>query len=177
MQLDIGNNFQIRSFQSEDVDAIVKYANNRKIWLNLRDLFPHPYTKIDGINWIKQVQEEKPERNFAIASNEEVIGGIGITLQSDVNRLSGEIGYWLGEPFWGRDITSRAVKAFTEYAFVTYNIIRIYAYIFSNNLASMRVLEKAGYTCEGCLRGSIIKDGKICDSFVYSILRRGEVIL
>lgn len=171
MRIDIGDGFQIRSYASDDMDALVRYANNRKIWLNLRDIFPHPYTKWDAENWLKQVKEQTPEAHFAIASNNECIGGIGITLQSDVKRLSGEIGYWLGEPFWGQGIASRAVRAFTEYAFATYNIIRIYAEVFSNNMSSARVLEKAGYVCEGHLRNSIIKDEKIQNLFIYAIVR------
>ena len=171
MRIDIGKGFQIRSYASDDADALVRYANNRKIWLNLRDIFPHPYTWEDAENWLNQVKEQTPEAHFAIASKNECIGGVGITLQSDVKRLSGEIGYWLGEPFWGQGIASRVVRAFTEYAFATYNIIRIYAEVFSNNVSSARVLEKAGYVCEGCLRQSIIKDEKIQNLFIYAIVR------
>jgi len=174
MRIDIGNGFQIRSFASDDMDALVRYANNRKIWLNLRDIFPHPYTKGDAENWLKQVKEQTPEAHFAIASNNECIGSIGITLQFDVKRLSGEIGYWLGEPFWGQGIASRGVSAFTEYAFATYNIIRIYVEVFSNNMASARVLEKAGYVYEGCCRDGVIKDGKILDLFVYAVVRKDK---
>ena len=78
MRIDIGDGFQIRSFAADDVDALVKYANNRKIWLNLRDIFPHPYTKEDAEYWLKHVKEQKPEAHFAISSNDECIGELAL---------------------------------------------------------------------------------------------------
>ena len=171
MQLDIGNGYVIRSFRAEDLESLVEYANNRNVWLGLRDLFPHPYTDKDGLAWLASVKQADPPSNFAIASADGVIGGIGVGLQTDIHRLSGELGYWLGEPFWGRGIASEAVKVFTAYAFATYDIIRIYAYVFSNNPASARVLEKAGYELEGCLRKAVFKDGKVLDMQVYARLK------
>jgi RimJ/RimL family protein N-acetyltransferase len=96
MQLDIGE-WQIRNWRPGDETALVRYANNRKIWLNLRDAFPHPYTADDARAWIKFAMEQNPAVNFAIASYEEAIGGVGLKLQEDVFRRSAEIGYWLGE--------------------------------------------------------------------------------
>jgi len=170
MQIDLGE-WQIRSWRRSDEIALVKYGNNRKIWINVRDAFPHPYTKQDARAWIQQATQQNPETQFAVASSEEAIGGIGLILQHDVYRKSAEIGYWLGEPFWGMGIATKAVGALTEYAFAQFDLARLFATVFEWNPASARVLEKAGYRCEGRLRKSVTKDGKTIDEFLYSITR------
>jgi len=170
MRLDIGE-WQIRSWQPGDEAALVRHANNRKIWLNLRDAFPHPYTEDDARAWVRFAMAQNPEVNFAIASYEEVIGGIGLHPQSDVHRRSAGIGYWLGEPYWGKGIATRAVQALTEYAFANFDLARIFGEVFEWNPASARVLEKAGYTYEGCLRKSVTKDGKTIDQLVYAVIK------
>ena len=109
--------------------------------------------------------------SYAIASNEEAIGGIGLRLQTDVHRRSAELGYWLGEPFWGQGIATKAVGALTEYAFAHLDLIRLYATVFEWNPASARVLEKAGYIYEGGRRKSATKDGKTIDQLLDAIVR------
>ena len=163
--------WKIRSFNLQDKAALVKYANNYNVWINLRDSFPFPYTPKDAKAWVYHALNQKPECNFAIADDWEVIGGIGLVLQRDVHRLSAEVGYWLGEPFWGKGIISRALPVFTEYAFSHYDLVRIYASVFEWNRASARVLEKAGYTFEGRLRKSVLKDGHVIDQLIYAVVR------
>lgn len=163
--------YRIRPYESGDVAALVKHANNQKVWKNLRDRFPHPYTRAHAIDWVRHARLQDPLQDFAIAADVELIGGIGVHIQDDVHRRSAEIGYWLGETFWGRGIATRAVDAMTDYAFATYPIVRIYAHVFEGNPASARVLEKAGYECEGRLRKSVYKDGRLLDQLVYGIVR------
>lgn len=165
------DNYFIRSWTMDDVDSLAKYANNRNIWINLRDAFPHPYTREDARYWIQYALAHKPETLFAIATEAEAIGGIGLHPQPDVHRLTAELGYWLAEPFWGRGIMTRAVVAITEWAFANLNLVRIFASAYHTNAASARVLEKAGYTFEGRLRKSVIKDGKIYDQLLYAALK------
>jgi ribosomal-protein-alanine N-acetyltransferase len=171
MKLDIGDGFSIRSFETGDAEAIVKYADNRNVSLQLRDLFPHPYTLKNAHEWLELAMNQDPERNFAIASPDEVIGGIGVELREGERRLSGEVGYWLGEPFWGRGIATRAVAAFTAYIFENLDLVRAYAEVYSSNPASGRVLQKAGYRLVGQFHNAIIKDGEILDLSVYERLR------
>ena len=159
----------IREYEAGDAPALVRHADNRGIWLNLRDRFPHPYTAISAGRWLEQVALEKPTVSFAIAT-EELIGGIGFVLGSDVFRETAEIGYWLGEPFWNRGIATRAVRAFTEWGFADLALRRIFAGVFETNLASARVLEKCGYVREGRLRKSILKDGRVLDELLYAIV-------
>lgn len=161
----------VRSWEWRDRDAIVRHANNRNVSINLRDRFPHPYTINDARTWLDIVVGIKPETNFAIAVGGEAVGGIGFTLQPDVGHRSAEIGYWLGEDFWGRGITTDALKAVTDYAFATFDICRLFAHVFEWNGASARVLEKAGYSFEGRLRKSVTKDGKTIDQLMYAVIR------
>ncbi len=161
----------IRSFRPDDLAALVRYANNRNVWIQLRDRFPFPYTAEHASAWLDRVATEEPAVNFAIASPAELIGGIGVELQEDIHRRSAEIGYWLGEPYWGQGIATRAVAAFTRWAFVELGLIRIFATVFESNPASARVLEKAGYACEGRLLRSVTKDGRIMDSWLYAAVR------
>ena len=162
---------RLRPFREGDQACLVQYADNRRIWINLRDRFPHPYTCEDADAWIRQFAGESPPTQCAIDLEGDVVGGIGITLQEDVHRRSGEIGYWLGEPFWGQGIMSEVVPAFTAYAFATFDLCRIYAAVFEWNLASARILEKAGYTLEGRLRKSVTKDGRRIDQLLYACIR------
>ena len=148
----------------------MRYANNRKIWLNLRDAFPHPYTSRDARDYIRLVRQRTPETAFAMAVGEEAVGSIGFVLHPDVERVSAEIGYWLAEPFWGRGITTEALVAITRYAIEAHGLTRIYALPFAWNTASCRVLEKAGYVLEARLRRSAIKDGQITDQMQYAFI-------
>ncbi|HKS09482.1 MAG TPA: GNAT family protein [Pyrinomonadaceae bacterium] len=161
----------VRSWEWRDRDSIVRHANNRNVWINLRDRFPHPYTSGDARRWLDMVVDQKPESNFAIAIANEAVGGIGFTVQPDVGRRSAEIGYWLSEEFWGRGITTEALIAVTDYAFSHYDVCRLFAHVFDWNGASARVLEKAGYTFEGRLRKSVTKDGQTIDQLMYAIIR------
>lgn len=161
----------LRSWEWRDRDAIVRHANNRNVSINLRDHFPFPYTHADARNWLETVVGFKPETTFAITVDDEAIGGIGFTIQNDVGHRSAEIGYWIGEEFWGRGIATEALIAVTEHAFSTYDLCRIYAHVFEWNPASARVLEKAGYEFEGRLRKSVTKDGRTIDRLMYAIIR------
>ena len=160
----------VRSWRTSDVEPIVRYANNRKIWLNLRDAFPHPYTSRDARDYIRLARQRTPETAFAMAVGEEAVGSIGFVLHPDVERVSAEIGYWLAEPFWGRGITTEALVAITRYAIEAHGLTRIYALPFAWNAASCRVLEKAGYVLEARLRRSAIKDGQITDQMQYAFI-------
>lgn len=161
---------EVRSWRTTDADTLARHADNRKIWLNLRDAFPNPYTIHDAREFIRSVRGHTPETTFAIAVNEEAVGSIGFVLRHDVERVSAEIGYWLAEPFWGRGLTTEALIAVTDFAATTHKLTRIYALPFAWNAASCRVLEKAGYVLEARLRRSAIKNGSITDQMQYAFI-------
>jgi [ribosomal protein S5]-alanine N-acetyltransferase len=167
----------IRSWHLRDIPSLVRHANNRRVWRNLRDRFPHPYTASDGDRWIRQATQMVPQTHFAIATGDQAVGGIGLDLQVDVFRRSAEIGIWLGEAHWGRGIATEAVRALTNFAFTNLDVCRVYAGVFEWNPASMRVLEKAGYSVEGRLRNSVTKDGQTIDRMLYAIVREEGVRL
>jgi RimJ/RimL family protein N-acetyltransferase len=161
----------IRTWRPDDVESLARNANNIKVWRNLRDAFPHPYTEAHASEWIRTAASAVPETSFAIAVDGPAVGGIGFVLQNDIFRCSIEIGYWLGEPYWGRGITTEAVKAMTEYAFERFDVRRVYAGVFDWNRASARVLEKSGYIFEGRMRKGVIKEGQIIDDLIYAVVR------
>ena len=169
-RIDIGD-WHLRPYRDSDLAALLKYADNPNIVRTLRDRFPHPYTAEAGQNWIATAKSEDPVASFAIASAEELIGGVGIVPQVDVYRRSGELGYWLAEPFWGQGIATAAAKAMVDYAFARLQLVRVYAGVFANNPASARVLEKAGLQFEGRLRQAIFKNGELIDELLYAIVR------
>jgi ribosomal-protein-alanine N-acetyltransferase len=150
------------------VASLALYANNRQIWLNLRDAFPHPYTTRDARVFIRASRLLRPETRFAIVVEGQAVGSIGFAPHADVERVSAEIGYWLGEAFWGRGITTEALIAVTEHAIREHRLTRLYAVPFEWNVASCRVLEKAGYVLEGRMRRSAIKEGRVIDQFLYA---------
>lgn len=161
----------IRSWRPQDASSLARHADNRRVWRNLRDRFPHPYTLADAERWIRTATQAMPQTHFAIVIGDEAMGGIGLDLKTDVSRKSAEIGLWLGEVFWGRGIGTEAVRAVTNLAFSTFDICRVYAEVFEWNPASIRMLEKAGYTFEGRLRKSVTKDGHTIDSMLYAIVQ------
>jgi len=160
----------VRSWRLGDAESIARHANNHKIWLNLRDAFPYPYSVQDARDFIKSLKNLTPETTFTIAVNGEAAGSVGFVLRHDVERVSAEIGYWLAEPFWGRGIATEALVAMTDYAIATHKLTRLYALPFAWNGASCRVLEKAGYTLEARLRRSAIKNGVITDQLQYAFV-------
>lgn len=165
---------EVRSWAPSDVPSLVSHANNRNVWINLRDRFPHPYSASDGRAFIRMTRKTQPETNFAIAVDDRAVGGIGFALQGDVDRVSAEIGYWIGEALWGRGIGTEALIAVTRYAIEQHRLTRVFAVPFAYNTASCRVLEKAGYVLEGRLRRSAIKDGAIVDRLQYAFVVPAE---
>ncbi|MET0391697.1 MAG: GNAT family protein [Chitinophagaceae bacterium] len=169
MQLS-GNGFVLRGIRQEDKMALARHANNPKIAANLRDIFPSPYTENDAANFISFVlAHNDPPLHFAIEVNDEAAGMISLIMKEDVYRLNAEIGYWLGEEHWNKGIMTAAIRLVTGYAFTSLGMIRVYAEPFATNTASAQVLEKAGYTREAVLRRSVIKNGEVLDSFIYSL--------
>ena len=169
----VGMRCAVRRFVPADAGCIAAVANDRRIWLQLRDLFPHPYRLADAENYIARVASIDPPLSLAIVVDERAIGGVGLQPMTDVNRRSAEIGYWLGAAYWGRGIATEAVNLVTDWAFGAHGLLRIFAQPFAANSASRRVLEKAGYQLEGTMRRSAVKDGEIRDQCLYARLSPG----
>src|SRR3954471_12741551 len=152
--------FTLRPWTIHDLGSLVKYANNPKIASMLTDKFPYPYTEENGKMFLTLASKNNPVNILAIDINGEACGGIGIHPQEDVQRKNAELGYWLAEPFWGNGIISRAIPQMVEYGFRHFDITRIYARPYGINLASQRVLEKAGFILEGRFEKTLYKNGE-----------------
>jgi len=155
----------------DDLSSLVHYANNYNIAKCVRDIFPHPYTEDDGKAFIEMTVKDLPNHIFAIEINGNAAGGIGIHPMDDIHRKNAELGYWLAEPFWGKGIATDAVKEMVTLAFENYDINRIFAIPFGTNVASQRVLEKAGFKLEARFEKTIFKNGELLDELVYAVRR------
>lgn len=170
MQLDCGA-CVIREWKRGDEWDLVQSADNPNVSRYLTDRFPSPYTLQDAYAWIDLNEARRDNTNFAITIGGSVAGGIGYTLGSYEMRLTATIGYWLAEPFWGRGITTAALKRLTEYAFETHGLRRIGSVVMAPNGASARVLEKGGYVREGIMRNAVAKHGEVYDLLLYAAVR------
>ena len=166
-----GINIVLRLLQDDDAGTIASLCNNKKIWDNVRDKLPYPYTVDDAVEFINICRNEDPKQTFVIEYKGEIAGIIGLVKQSDVYRLTAEVGYWIGEPYWGRGIATEAVKLIVKYGFEKLDLVRIYTGVFDFNKASQRVLEKAGFKLEAVFKNSVIKNNKIYDEYRYCILK------
>ncbi len=162
---------RLRSLVIEDTETIARLLNNRKIWDNLRDYIPFPYHKKDAKTFIVSSLSQSPKTTFGISYQKKLCGIIGLMLQKDIYRLSAEVGYWIGEPFWGKGIATRAVDLITRYGFSELGLQRIFANTFEHNKASQQVLEKCGYSLEGIAKNAAIKNDLIIDEHKYAIIK------
>lgn len=167
MELKSGN-IKLRPLLISDAERMVELANKEKISRNLRDGFPNPYTLADAENFLAKFTNQDPVTFFGIEYNGQYVGNISLVAGQDVYRKSAEIGYFIGEPFWNKGIVTAAVNFITEYGFKQLGIVRIHTGVFEYNTASMRFLEKCGYTKDAVFRKSIIKQNKIWDEIRYS---------
>lgn len=164
---------RIRKWELSDAKDLAAALSNKKVQDNLRDGLPYPYTGQDGKEFISAMlsADENETFAFAITVDNTVIGSIGIFRQENIHRQTAELGYYIAEEYWGKGIMTEAVRQICEYVFRESDIIRIYAEPFVYNIASCRVLEKAGFQYEGTLRSNAVKNGKVMDMKMYSLLK------
>lgn len=169
---------KIRKWNLSDAADLAAAVSNKKVQDNLRDGLPYPYTEQDGVDFISAMlsADENETFAFAISLDSKVVGSIGVFRQGNIHRRTGELGYYIAEEYWGRGIMPEAVKQICNYVFGKSDIIRIYAEPFAYNTASCRVLEKAGFQYEGTLRNNAVKNGKVIDMKMYSLLKKEESI-
>ena len=162
----------LRPWQREDAPALRKVIDNKKVMDNLRDI-PYPYSEQDAIDYLNIILAADTNQTyaFAIVLEDKVIGNIGAFRQDNIHSKSAEIGYFIGEPYWGKGYGTQALEQICEYLFENTDLIRLYAEPFSHNKGSRRILEKVGFEQEGTLRSNAIKNGKIIDMVMYSLLR------
>ena len=119
---------------------------------------------------LNQLQQGALGDVFGIYAENEFVGCCSLITQNDVYRINAEIGYWIGEQYWRNGYATEAVKQLVAIAFNQLGINRVYANIFEYNVASMRVLEKIGFEKEAIVKLSVIKEGRIFNEYIYSIM-------
>lgn len=157
----------VRPWRREDASQLALISNNRNIWNNVRDMLPSPYTVMDAMQWISHCTQQDPALNFAVEYDGQVAGSIGCVPQTDIHRKNMEIGYFIGEPYWGKGIATEAVRQLVAYIQERFSVIRLFAGVFEHNTASMKVLQKNGFYLEGIHRKAIIKNNEILDEYIW----------
>ncbi|RYF91302.1 MAG: N-acetyltransferase, partial [Chitinophagaceae bacterium] len=155
--------FTLRPWALTDIDNLVEFANNASIARFMTNKFPHPYTTEAATNFIAYAMQGNPVGIFAIEVEGKAVGGIGIHPQADIECKNAEMGYWLAEPYWGKGIVTEAVKQMCAYGFKNFDINRIFARPFGSNLASQKVLSKAGFVLEASFEKTLFKNGEYLD--------------
>ena len=161
--------FKIRPWKPDDIESLVKHANNPKIADNLTDLFPSPYNHEDGERFIQMTLKYDPRRVLAIEVVGKAAGAIGLHAQTDIHKKNMELGYWLAELHWGKGIMTEAIKKMVDYGFKTFQINRIFARPFGTNIGSQKVLEKAGFKLEAEFEKTVFKNGKYLNELFYAV--------
>jgi len=157
----------LREWKRSDADALAAIANNKKIWDNVRDLLPYPYTKKDAKEWLELVKRQKTVTTFCVEVDGKLAGSIGVTLKDDVYKKTAEIGYFIAEEYWGKGAATEAIKQMVSYVQKEFDIVRIYAEVFEFNRASMKALEKNGFYLESIRKKAAFKNNMIVDDYVW----------
>ncbi|MEZ4966252.1 MAG: GNAT family N-acetyltransferase [Saprospiraceae bacterium] len=163
--------FVLRPWRPDDLDDLVRFANNPAIARNMTDQFPHPYSAENGKTFIAFATSETPPRILTIEVESHAAGGIGLHPQADIHRKNAELGYWLAEPYWGKGIITRAIGQMVEYGFEQWDFDRIFARPFGTNIGSQRALEKAGFVLEARFEKTLFKNGEYLDELIYAVRR------
>src|SRR3954453_5049978 len=160
----------LRAWWKSDAASLVQHANNRNVAQHLRDRFPHPYTRAHAVAFLSHAAGADVTTNFAIVVDDAAVGGIGYIRGSDVERFSAEVGYWLGEAYWGRGIMTEAGGRLTQHLWDEVKLLRAFALPLADNQGSIRIFEKAVPEREALLRASCVKYGQPGDQYLYARL-------
>jgi RimJ/RimL family protein N-acetyltransferase len=171
IQINVSENIVLRELTETDAEIFSKHANNKKVWDNLHDFFPNPYSVQDALDFIQGCKKQIQKTALGITVDNEAVGMIGFGFLKDVSRKTAQMGYWIGKEYWGKGIVTKCIGAFTEYIFSNFDVIRIQSPVFEFNKPSMRVLEKNGFYLESVMKQSAIKNEKIIDMMLYVKLR------
>ncbi|HET6453291.1 MAG TPA: GNAT family N-acetyltransferase [Armatimonadota bacterium] len=164
----------LRPIEETDVPALFLLINDADVACNLMRV-PHPYPEEDYAPWIRNAREKMERReqfDMAIVLKETSLP-IGSCAIEDISweHMRGEIGYWLGQKYWGQGYMTEAVRRMAQFAFEELGFERIHAYCFPQNAASIRVLGRAGFRQEGHIRHGVKKGDEFIDVYLYGLLR------
>ena len=159
----------IRPWRLDDAESLARHANNRKIWLALRDLFPHPYTTEDAHKFLEATVKDSSRSQFFVLRLTARPSAGSVFIQAiDVHRHTAELGYWLGEEFWGRGIMTEAVGAFTDFCFDNFRSAESLRRCLRTIPHPHACWKKPASAFEGRLKNNVMKDGQVLDSLLYA---------
>ncbi len=171
MKIEGDKGIALVSWGGQHFHKLYPMANNPAIAKNLKDSFPQPYTIHDARAWIEHNIKFNPPQNFAIERNGELVGAIGAEKGQNELRTNMEIGFWIGEAYWGQGIATEATKLFVKHLFEKFPVYRLFATVYDFNIPCMRVIQKAGFLEEAILKNAFIKNDKVGDIYQYVMLK------
>lgn len=166
-----GDGFVLRPWRRDDLDALLVHANDAAVSRGLRDRFPYPYTRADGEAFLAGRVLPPGTLALAIEIDGQACGGIGAQQGTAERRHSAELGYWLGQAYWGRGLMTRAVGVFVPWLMDHLQLYRLQATVAAFNNGSARVLRKNGFQEEGVERCAIYKRGELHDLLRFARVR------
>lgn len=164
--------FELKQWEEKYKESLVRYANDDFIAWKMKNSFPHPFTLEQGNEFINQcsMKEGKEQISRAIVVNGEAVGCVTLTFGKDIFSRTGELEYWIGEPYRKKGIVTQAVIRICEEVCLKYKLFRIQAEPVATNIAARKVLEKAGFDLEAIRRKSVFMNGCIHDSYLYAMV-------
>ncbi len=171
-EIDVGEGVRLRAWRADDLESLLRHADDEEVSRGVGDRFPWPYARADGEAFLSgKVIDFEAGPAFAIDFDGEAIGSIGARPGQGERRHSAEFGYWLGRKQWGRGLMTRVVAAFAPWAMRELRLYRLQASVLDFNLGSARVLEKNGFAEEGLQRKAVFKRGRVHDLRVFAKTR------
>jgi RimJ/RimL family protein N-acetyltransferase len=169
-RIDIDDGIRLRPWRADDLEPLLRHADDEQVSRGTSDRFPHPYTRADGEAFLAGRVVDFAGPVFAIEIDGEACGGIGVRHLAGERAVGAELGYWLGRAHWGRGVMTRVVSVYAPWVMVALGISRLQASVLDFNTASARVLQKNGFDREGVLRAAVRKRGRLHDLHVYGRL-------
>ena len=162
---------QLRRWRDDDLDALLRHADDAQVVRGLGELFQHPYTRADGEAFLAGRVVELHHPVLAIEIDGEACGSIAVRPGRGARAHVAELGYWLGRRYWGQGRMTRIVATYLDWAIPALGLLRIETSVLDSNPASARVLlEKNGFVREGIRRGALRKHGRLHDLHLFGRL-------
>ncbi|WP_026144697.1 GNAT family N-acetyltransferase [Xanthomonas sp. SHU 199] len=158
----------LRRWRAEDLDALVRHADDAQVAHGLSRRFPHPYTRADGEAFLGGQVIDLNDPVLAIEIGGEACGGIGLHAAAQPAPERAELGYWLGRAHWGQGRMTRIVAAYLDWAVPALRLQRIEALTLPDNHGSARVLQKNGFVEIGTRRELSLRDGQPRDLRLFA---------
>ena len=179
------NRLVLRQFRPADARRIHHLVNDKQVAYSTHYI-PYPYPEGAAEEWLAEhaelvrsgqasvfaVCQKEAQASAASSESLQLIGTVGLAIVDCDHKA--EIGYWFGREYWGQGFCTEAVVAVIDYGFETLGLHRIFARHIARNIASARVLEKAGFSKEGVLRQHARKWGVFEDVVCYGMLCKDE---